>query len=128
VELRHLHIEQQRVRLGFSDCLHGFEPVLAIGHHRHVGHGGQQLCPRQARGSFIVPHHYAEDLAVGHGCGTSVRAGGTSSVGTVTDTRYVPSWASAANAALSPNVAANRRRTMSMPNPVPFRRTSGSYG
>ena len=37
IQLRHLNVEEENVRVGFGDGLYGLESVGALGHHKNLG-------------------------------------------------------------------------------------------
>src|SRR5262249_52509149 len=121
VQLRHLHVEKQQIRLEFANDFDSLEAVDALGDDLDPGFGGQILSQRHPRRLLIVDDDHTQRS------GRVVHAAGPPR-GTDNETRSASGAASIESDARSPNAAARRLRTMSRPSPVPFRMASASRG
>src|SRR6202034_2802075 len=70
IQLRHLNIEKQQVRLEFRGGFHGLEAVGALGHDFDLGMLGEKFAENLARQIFVVDDHGTNFLVRFHGHNT----------------------------------------------------------
>ena len=115
VELRHLDVEQQQVRLQLGRGLHGLEAVGALGDDLDVGMRGQPLAKNAARQRLVVDDRRRECGRRADSLMTLMRP----SRGIRTSTRNRPDCSSARTASYTPNSVVSRFLSSSSPRPTP---------